>query len=214
MATPPRMALRVRLSSFSRSSMEFLPLRQTSPLNQVSTANDFNDVTELDITFTAGPNTTQVFFNTVFASAEYPCCVGSFIDGFGLFLNGANIAFAGGNPVNIDNPDMVNTAFDGWRKRRIVVPDDGLGRRVGRKRECCDYLRRQCNPRQHQYAAVHRCGRQRRRIGHGGVHPGPGQRPPPIGTPEPSTWVMLGLGFAGMGWMGWRRQTRQQQRTA
>jgi hypothetical protein len=46
-----------------------------------------------------------------FASAEYPCCVGSFIDGFGLFLNGANIAFAGGNPVNIDNPDMVNTAF-------------------------------------------------------------------------------------------------------
>lgn len=85
---------------------------QTSLLNQVAPApSGFNDVTELDITFTAGPNTTQVFFNTVFASAEYPCCVGSFIDGFGLFLNGANIAFAGGNPVNIDNPDMVNTAF-------------------------------------------------------------------------------------------------------
>ncbi len=31
-------------------------------------------------------------------------------NGFGLFLNGVNIAFAGG-PVNIDNPNMVNTGF-------------------------------------------------------------------------------------------------------
>ena len=39
---------------------------------------------------------------------------------------------------------------------------------------------------------------------------GLGNAPPPLGTPEPSTWVMLGLGFAGMAWMGRRRQTRQQ----
>jgi hypothetical protein len=35
--------------------------------------------------------------------------VGSFIDGFGLFLNGTNIAFAGGQPVNIDSTLMVDT---------------------------------------------------------------------------------------------------------
>ena len=85
---------------------------QTTLLNQVATAPDgWHDVTELQITFTAAANTSHVFFNTVFTSAEYPQFVGQFIDGFGLFLNGTNIAFAGGNPVNIDNPLMVNTAF-------------------------------------------------------------------------------------------------------
>ena len=84
---------------------------QANLLNQVATANSFNDVTELDITFVAGPDTTHVFFNTVFASAEYPVFVGQFIDGFGLFLNGTNIAFANGQPVNIDNSGMVNTGF-------------------------------------------------------------------------------------------------------
>jgi hypothetical protein len=84
---------------------------QTSLLNQVATANSFNDVTEFDVTFVAGPDTTHVFFNTVFASAEYPEFVNEFIDGFGLFLNGVNIAFANGQPVNIDNSGMVNTGF-------------------------------------------------------------------------------------------------------
>jgi len=85
---------------------------QTSLLSQVSpAASSFHDVTELKITFTAGANTNHVFFNTVFTSAEYPVFVGEFIDGFGLFLNGTNIAFAGGNPVNIDSPLMVNTDF-------------------------------------------------------------------------------------------------------
>lgn len=85
---------------------------QTALLNQVASApGGWHDVTELHITFSAGPTTNHVFFNTVFASAEYPDFVGSFIDGFGLFLNGTNIAFAGGQPTNIDNPLMVNTAF-------------------------------------------------------------------------------------------------------
>ena len=87
---------------------------QTALLNQVSSAPDgWHDVTELDITFSASPTTTGVFFNTVFASAEYPAFVGQFIDGFGLFLNGTNIAFAGGHPTNIDNPLMVDTAAGG-----------------------------------------------------------------------------------------------------
>jgi hypothetical protein len=86
---------------------------QTNLLNQVASApSGWHDVTELTVTFSADANTDHVFFNTVFASAEYPHFVGSFIDGFGLFLNGTNIAFAGGNPVNINSPLMVNTAFN------------------------------------------------------------------------------------------------------
>jgi hypothetical protein len=85
---------------------------EASLLNQIASApSGWNDATEFDITFTAGPNTNHVFFNTVFTSAEYPVFIGKFIDGFGLFLNGTNIAFAGGHPVNIDNPGMVNTVF-------------------------------------------------------------------------------------------------------
>jgi hypothetical protein len=92
--------------SGNATATQFNLLHQVSPA-----AASFHDVTELDITFTAGANTNHVFFNTVFASAEYPVFVGQFIDGFGLFLNGTNIAFAGGNPVNIDSPLMVNTDF-------------------------------------------------------------------------------------------------------
>jgi hypothetical protein len=85
---------------------------QTALLNQVSPAsNDFHDVTQLTVTFNASATTNQVFFNTVFGSAEYPVFVGQFIDGFGLFLNGTNIAFAGGQAVNIDSSLMVNTGF-------------------------------------------------------------------------------------------------------
>ena len=50
---------------------------EASLLNQVASApSGWNDATEFDITFTAGPNTSHVFFNTVFTSAEYPVFVG------------------------------------------------------------------------------------------------------------------------------------------
>lgn len=85
---------------------------QTSLLNTVASApSGWHDVTELNLTFNAALTTSQIFFNTVFTSAEYPQYVGQFVDGFGLFLNGTNIAYAGGNPVNIDNPLFVNTAY-------------------------------------------------------------------------------------------------------
>jgi hypothetical protein len=63
------------------------------------------DTTELDLTFTVAPGTSEIFFNVAFGSEEYPIFVGSsFVDAFGLYLNGVNIAFVGGTPVNIDNP--------------------------------------------------------------------------------------------------------------
>jgi hypothetical protein len=75
------------------------------------------DATELLIAFDMEPGFDSVSFNVVFGSEEFPEFVGSpFIDAFGLFLNGANIAFVGGKPVNIDHPDMdevAGTELDG-----------------------------------------------------------------------------------------------------
>jgi hypothetical protein len=81
------------------------------------TGGSFNhfDVTQLDINFDSTSGT--VFFAVVFASEEYPEFVGSdFIDGYGFYLNGVNIALVGGQPVNINHPDMTaltGTEFDG-----------------------------------------------------------------------------------------------------
>jgi len=65
------------------------------------------DVTQLNITFDMLPGFNTVFFNVVFGSEEWPEYVNSaYIDGFGLFLNGFNIASVGGLPVNINHPGM------------------------------------------------------------------------------------------------------------
>jgi hypothetical protein len=70
-------------------------------------AFDHFDVTQLDITFDMLPGFNQVFFNVVFGSEEFDEFVGTdFIDGFGLYVNGVNIAVVNSNPVNINHPDM------------------------------------------------------------------------------------------------------------
>jgi hypothetical protein len=64
------------------------------------------DVTELIINFDMQPGFDSVRFNIVFGSEEWPEFRDSpFIDGFGMFLNGVNIATVGGLPVNIKHPD-------------------------------------------------------------------------------------------------------------
>lgn len=80
---------------------------------------DHNDVTQLDITFQT--STGDVFFQVVFGSEEYPEFVGSsFIDGFGLYLDGVNIAFVAGQPVNINHPAMA--AIPGTELDGILAP--------------------------------------------------------------------------------------------
>ncbi|MCC5829224.1 MAG: choice-of-anchor L domain-containing protein [Phycisphaeraceae bacterium] len=64
------------------------------------------DVTQLDITFDVDAGTDSVFFNVTFGSEEFDDFVGSIIDAFGLYLNGINIAFIDGLPINIDHPNM------------------------------------------------------------------------------------------------------------
>ena len=85
-----------------------------------------NDVTHLDLTFDVGAGISRVFFNVVFGSEEYAEWVGSqYIDAFGIYLNGVNIATFAGNPVNIDHPNMAfigGTELDG-----ILDPTAGSG---------------------------------------------------------------------------------------
>jgi len=65
------------------------------------------DVTQLNIQFDMMPGYDRVTFRVVFGSEEYPEYVHSeFIDGFGIYLDGTNIAYAAGAPVNINHPDM------------------------------------------------------------------------------------------------------------
>lgn len=78
--------------------------------SQSNTFYDHYDVTELVINFDMLPGFDSVSFNVVFGSEEFPEYVDSeFVDGFGMFLNGTNIASVGGNPVNIKHPDMTGT---------------------------------------------------------------------------------------------------------
>ena len=79
---------------------------------------DHEDVTQLDISFDMLPGATpEIFFNVTFGSEEYAEFVGtSFIDAFGLYVNGTNIASVSGAPVNINHPDMAfigGTELDG-----------------------------------------------------------------------------------------------------
>jgi hypothetical protein len=189
---------------------------QTALLNQVASApSGWNDATEFDITFTAGPNTNHVFFNTVFTSAEYPVFIGKFIGGFGLFLNGTNIAFAGGHQVNIDNPGMVNTVFpdDGGGNDGTAfqtTPEEGVlvlngsavitygGDVTPGSTNTLQFIIADANDNELDTTAF---------IQGLGNAPPPNGTPasPPIGTPEPATWAMMLLGFAGMGFVGYRR---------
>ena len=89
-------------------------------------ALDHFDATQLDITFDVDLGVSSVFFNVVFGSEEFAEFVASpFIDAFGIFLNGVNIATFAGDTVNIDHPNMATiggTELDG-----ILDPTSGGG---------------------------------------------------------------------------------------
>lgn len=88
------------------------------PITGTATSN-FNhfDVTQLDIEFDVTSDKNFISFYVVFGSEEYAEYVNSqYIDGFGIYLNGQNIALASGKPVNINHPEMsaiAGTELDG-----------------------------------------------------------------------------------------------------
>lgn len=77
---------------------------------------DHFDVTQLELRFDMQEGYDRIRFQVVFGSEEWPEFVGSFVDGFGIYLNGQNIAFANGLPININHPNMMpvpGTELDG-----------------------------------------------------------------------------------------------------
>lgn len=112
---------------------------------------DHFDATELLIEFDMAQGFDTGSFDVVFGSEAFAEFVGSaFIDAFGLFLNGTNIAFVGGQPVNIDHPDMA--ALAGTELDGVLAPggDPVLGRREPDR----------------QHAALHRHRHIRRHLRH------------------------------------------------
>ncbi len=82
---------------------------------------DHFDVTQLDLTFTT--STGDLSFNVVFGSEEYPEYVGTeYVDAFGMYLDGVNIALVGGQPVNTNHPQMA--AISGTELDGVLAPND------------------------------------------------------------------------------------------
>jgi hypothetical protein len=93
---------------------------QEALLDPITGSYNHWDTTQLDLTFDVDPNVDTIYFQVVFGSEEYPEFVGSFIDGFGLYLNGTNYAQAGGQPVNVNHPAM--TAIAGTELDGVLAP--------------------------------------------------------------------------------------------
>ncbi|MCL2622290.1 MAG: putative Ig domain-containing protein, partial [Planctomycetaceae bacterium] len=63
-------------------------------------------MTQFDIYFDMLPGYDTLVFNLVFGSEEYPEWINQYVDGFGLLVDGENIAFIDGKPININHPNM------------------------------------------------------------------------------------------------------------
>lgn len=96
---------------------------QNTILEPITGRETHRDVADVTFNFMADAATSMVTFFATFGSEEFPEFVNSsFNDGFGLFVNGTNVAgvrptVGGPNlPVNIDHPDMApigGTELDG-----------------------------------------------------------------------------------------------------
>jgi len=82
---------------------------------------DHFDVTELIVYFDMQPGFDSARFNVVFGSEEFPEYVSDgYFDGFGMFLNGTNVAFVNALPVNITHPAMA--ALGGTELDGVLAP--------------------------------------------------------------------------------------------
>ena len=173
------------------------------------TGGSFNhfDVTQLDITFDVGVNVSQIFFNVVFGSEEYAEFVGTqFIDAFGIYLNGTNIATFAGDPVNINHPNMEfigGTELDGILDPTSLTGDpimlfQGLVAAGSTGNTLTFIIADSGDSQLDSTVYIQGLGTENP----GGGTPGGGDS-----IPEPGTMTVFGLGLLGLGWARRRRKT-------
>ena len=144
------------------------------------------DVTQLNIDFTT--STGSVFFNVVFGSDEFDEFQNSdFIDAFGLYLDGVNIAFYLFEPINIDHPEM---AFRAGTELDGVLPGSGApmlfsvtGLNTSINHTLTFIIADSGDSILDSTAYISSLG---------GVKP-------PVEVPEPAALALLGIGLAGLG---------------
>ena len=95
---------------------------QQALLSPITGSLSHFDVAQIEIDFDLQNGFDTIFFNTVFGSEEFPRYVNEYVDGFGLFVNGQNIAFSGGQPVNINNSSM--TTLGGTELNGVLAPNN------------------------------------------------------------------------------------------
>lgn len=103
---------------------------QNALLTPISGQDSHFDVAQLDITFDAADTVSSVSFFATFGSMEWPEYVGEFVDAFGLYVNGTNVAGAlqtGAQPgdaplaININHPDFA--AIPGTALNGVLAPN-------------------------------------------------------------------------------------------
>jgi hypothetical protein len=104
---------------------------QNDTLTGITGQTEHFDPVQLDITFDVDANVNVISFIAAFGSEEFPDFVGSgFVDGFGMFLNGVNVAGAlptGGVagdlllPININHPDFA--PITGTELNGMIAPN-------------------------------------------------------------------------------------------
>lgn len=177
------------------------------PLLQPISGNfPYNDVTQINMTFDMLAGFNSVFFNVTFQSVEFPVfVVTTFIDAFGLYVNGTNIAFVAGDPINIDHPYMGNDVVNGDGVLGSVPAQRGndaggalfhtFSTAVNATENTLSFIIADTGDTSlDSYAFISQLG--------GSAPPPP---PPPNGVPEPGSLALLGLGFLGLGYMRRRK---------
>lgn len=164
---------------------------------------DHLDVTQLDITFDVGQSVSSIFFNVIFGSEEFPEFVGTrFIDAFGIYLNGVNIALFDDLPINVNHPDVMDLA--GTELDGILDPTNGAGDPImlfegavdaGSTGNTLTFILADSSDSEFD-STVYISG-----FGDsnpGGGTPGGGNPSDPVEVSEPASLALFGLGLLGM----------------